>query len=37
MDERIKEYLKALDQELAHDKTTEHTHRPALKAFVESI
>jgi hypothetical protein len=37
MDDRIKQYLKALERELAHGKTTEHTHRPALKAFVESL
>jgi hypothetical protein len=35
--DRIKEYLKALDRELAHGKTTEHTHRPALKEFVEAL
>lgn len=37
MDDRVKQYLKALDRELSHGKTTEHTHRPALKAFVESL
>jgi len=37
MDDRVKQYLKALGRELSHGKTTEHTHRPALKAFVESL
>jgi len=37
MDKRVKEYLKHLDRELARSRTTEHTHRPALKAFVESL
>jgi predicted helicase len=36
-DKRIKDYLTAIDRELARGKTTEHTHRPALKAFVESL
>ncbi|MDQ2899946.1 MAG: DNA methyltransferase, partial [Acidobacteriota bacterium] len=36
MDERIAQYLKALDRELA-GKSTEHTHRPALKTLIESL
>jgi hypothetical protein len=37
MDERIKPYLRAIERELEHEKTTEHTHRPALKSFIESL
>src|ERR1017187_7007415 len=37
MDERIRQYIKALERELAYERTTEHTHRPALKSFVESL
>jgi len=37
MDERIKVYLSAIERELAQPRTTEHTHRPALKSFIESL
>src|ERR1017187_9054862 len=37
MDERIKQYLKALARELAQGRTTEHTHRPALKSLIEAL
>ena len=37
MDERVRLYLKALERELVHGRTTEHTHRPALKSFMESL
>ena len=31
------EYLKQIEQALAAGNATEHTHRPALKSFVESL
>src|SRR5438270_2599543 len=31
------EYLKKIEQALAAGNATEHTHRPALKSFVESL
>jgi hypothetical protein len=37
MGELIKQYLKALEHELPVGHTTEHTHRPALKVFLESM
>ncbi len=37
MDERIEVYLKALSRELERGRTTEHTHRPALKTLIESL
>lgn len=33
----IAEYLAALRKSLAHADATEHTHRPALKTFLESL
>src|SRR5260370_29141795 len=33
----IELYLKAVERELHIGKTTEHTHRPALKQLVEAI
>jgi len=31
------EYIQSLQKELTTGNTTEHTHRPALKAFIESL
>jgi hypothetical protein len=33
----IHEYIQSLDKELAAGNTTEHTHRPALKALFQSL
>ena len=33
----IHDYIEALDKELAAGNTTEHTHRPALKALFQSL
>ena len=37
LEKTVNQYVKALERELAHGRTTEHTHRPALKVFVESL
>lgn len=34
---RFKTYLASLNAELKHGNATEHTHRPALKALIESL
>ncbi len=34
---RTSEYLKQLESALAQGNATEHTHRPALKSFIESL
>lgn len=34
---RIADYLDSLKKNLAHSDATEHTHRPALKSFLESL
>jgi len=33
----IHDYIEALDRELAAGNTTEHTHRPALKALFQAL
>jgi hypothetical protein len=33
----IHDYIQALDKELAAGNTTEHTHRPALKALFQAL
>ena len=33
----IHEYIQSLDKELAAGNTTEHTHRPALKALFQTL
>ncbi|MDO8578764.1 MAG: hypothetical protein Q7R50_06250, partial [Dehalococcoidales bacterium] len=33
----VQEYIKALEKELAAGKTTEHSHRPALKTLLEKL
>jgi len=33
----IKQYLKEIEKELLRSHATEHTHRPALKTFIESF
>ena len=33
----IHDYIQSLEKELAAGNTTEHTHRPALKALLESL
>ena len=33
----VHDYIKAIEKELVAGNATEHTHRPALKAFIESI
>ena len=33
----VHEYIKAIEKELAAGNATEHTHRPALKTFIEGL
>ncbi len=33
----LKNYIQVLQKELATGNATEHTHRPALKALIESL
>ena len=37
MSNSIKQYLKEIEKELLKSHATEHTHRPALKTFIESF
>ena len=37
MEDGVRQYLKSIEKDLAAGITTEHTHRPALEAFLESL
>jgi hypothetical protein len=37
MSDVIKSYLAEIDREFKTGRTTEHTHRPALKGLIESL